>query len=161
MIIDDNAVVSMSYRLLNGDGDVIDSSQGQLPLVYMHNSNSILASLERELTGKVKEDTVDVVIYPEDGYGYAKEELIQELPREQFKDIPGLTVGQRIRATNKENNEVEMLSVVEIRDDTVLVDFNHPLAGQVLNFQIVIVDVREPTEKEREQGFASTTKPLL
>jgi FKBP-type peptidyl-prolyl cis-trans isomerase SlyD len=81
--------------------------------------------------------------------------------REQFKDIPGLTVGQRIRATNKENNEVEMLSVVEIRDDTVLVDFNHPLAGQVLNFQIVIVDVREPTEKEREQGFASTTKPLL
>lgn len=161
MIIDDNAVVSMSYRLLNGDGEVIDSSQGQLPLVYMHNSNAILPSLERELTGKAKEDTVDVVIYPEDGYGYAKEELIQELPREQFNDIPDLSVGQRIRATNKENNEVEMMSVVELREDTVLVDFNHPLAGQILNFQIVIVDVREPTDKELEQGFASTTKPAL
>jgi len=121
MIIDDNAVVSMSYRLLNGDGEVIDSSQGQLPLVYMHNSNAILPSLERELTGKAKEDTVD----------------------------------------DKENQEVEMMSVVELRDDSVLVDFNHPLAGQILNFQIVIVDVREPTEKELEQGFASTTKPLL
>ena len=161
MIIDDNAVVSMSYRLLNGDGEVIDSSQGQLPLVYMHNSNAILPSLERELTGKAKEDTVDVVIYPEDGYGYAKEELIQELPREQFKDIGDLSVGQRIRAVNKENQEVEMMSVVELRDDTVLVDFNHPLAGQILNFQIVIVDVREPTDKELEQGFASTTKPLV
>lgn len=160
MIIDDNAVVSMSYRLLNGDGEVIDSSQGQLPLVYMHNSNAILPSLERELTGKAKEDTVDVVIYPEDGYGYAKEELIQELPREQFKDIADLSVGQRIRAINKENQEVEMMSVVELRDDTVLVDFNHPLAGQILNFQIVIVDVREPTDKELEQGFASSTKPL-
>jgi len=79
-VIDDNAVVSMSYRLENGDGELLDSSQGQLPMVYMHNTNAILISLERELTGKQKGDTVDVIIYPEDAYGYAKEELIYELP---------------------------------------------------------------------------------
>jgi len=159
MVIDDNAVVSMSYRLENGAGELLDSSQGQLPLVYMHNSNAILATLERELTGRAKGDSVDVVIYPEDGYGYAKEELVQELPKERFSDISDLAVGLRVKATNKENSESEMMTVTDIREDTVVVDTNHPLAGQVLHFSIVIVDVRAPTSGELAQGFASTTNP--
>ena len=159
MIIDDNAVVSMSYRLENGDGELLDSSQGQLPLVYMHNTNALLSSLERELTGHQKGDALDVVIYPEDGYGYAKEELIQELPRSSFADMPDLAVGLRVRAVNKEQDETQMMTVTEIRDDTVVVDTNHPLAGQVLHFKIVIVDVREPDETELAQGFATTSNP--
>jgi len=157
VIIDDNAVVSMSYLLENGDGELLDSSQGQLPMVYMHNTNAILFSLERELTGKTKGDAVDVVIYPEDGYGYAQEELIQEVPREQFASIGELTIGQRIKASNKENDETELLTIKEIREDTIVVDANHPLAGQILHFKISIVDVRAPTPGELEQGFATST----
>lgn len=156
MLIDDNAVVSMSYRLENGNGDVLDSSQGQLPLVYMHNTSAILSSLERELTGRQKGDALDVVIYPEDGYDYAKEELIQVIPREQFNSID-LTLGVRIKASNKENEETQLLTVTAIDEDMVTVDANHPLAGQILHFQIVIVDVREPTEQELEQGYAVNT----
>ena len=157
--IDDHAVVTISYRLENGDGEVIDSSQGQLPLVYMHNTNALLNSLERELTGKVKGDALDVVIYPEDGYGYSKEELIQSVPREQFDGVE-LSVGLRIKASNKQTDEIELLTVTEINEDSVVVDANHPLAGQILHFQLVVVDVREPTEAELAQGFAVTANPL-
>jgi len=156
MEIDNNAVVSMSYLLENGDGELIDSSQGQLPLVYMHNTNALLRGLERELTGKRKGDAVDVVLYPEDAYGYAKEELFQTLPKERFEGI-ALTVGMRVKASNKQNGETELMTVVEIYDDTVLVDSNHPLAGQILHFNIAIVDVREPTKAELEQGYAVHT----
>ncbi|MCL4157138.1 UNVERIFIED_CONTAM: hypothetical protein GTU68_014506 [Idotea baltica] len=148
----------MSYRLENGDGELLDSSQGQLPLVYMHNTNAILSTLERELTGKAKGDALDVVIYPEDGYGYAKQELVQEVPREHFAGIE-LSEGLRVKASNKQNDETEMLTITEVKEDTVVVDANHPLAGQILHFKIVIVDVREPTKAEIEQGFATSTNP--
>jgi len=84
--------------------------------------------------------------------------LIQALPRSQFDGID-LQVGMRIKASNKENNEVEMLSVVKIDEDEVTVDANHPLAGQILHFTIAIVDVREPTASELEQGYALSTNP--
>lgn len=153
LLIDENVVVSMSYRLENGDGEVLDSSQGQLPLVYMHNTNAILIALEREITGRQKGDAFDVVIYPEDGYGYSKEELFQELPLARFEGID-LAPGLRVKASNKESRDVEMMTVTQINEDTVIVDTNHPLAGQILLFKIVIVDVREPTEAELEQGYA-------
>jgi len=156
MVIDDNAVVAMSYRLENGDGELLDSSQGQLPLVYMHNTSAILSSLERELTGRRKGEALDVVIYPEDGYGYAKEELVKNVSREQFSGID-LTLGMRIKASNKENEETQLLTVTAIEEDTVTVDANHPLAGQILHFHIAIVEVRDPTEQELEQGYAVNT----
>ena len=156
LFIDDNVVVSMSYRLENGDGEVVDSSQGQLPLVYMHNTNAILVGLEREITGRQKGDAFDVVLYPEDGYGYSKEELFQEIPLDRFDGID-LAVGLRVKASNKESSDTEMMTVTQINEDSVIVDTNHPLAGQILLFKIVIVDVREPTEAELAQGFAVHT----
>lgn len=159
IVIDDNAVVSMSYLLENGHGELLDSSQGQLPMVYMHNTNAILSSLERELTGKRKGEALDVVIYPEDGYGYRDEDLVEEVQKEQFSAVNNLAVGMRVKATNQQNDEEQLITVVAINDDTVVVDANHPLAGQVLNFKITIVDVREPTDAELKQGFAVHTNP--
>lgn len=159
MEIDNNAVVSMSYLLENANGELLDSSQGQLPLVYMHNTNAILRGLERELTGKKKGDAVDVVLYPEDTYGYAKDELFQTLPKERFEGIE-LTVGMRVKASNKQSGEIELVTVAEINDDDVVVDSNHPLAGQILHFNIAIVDVREPTAVELEQGYAAHTNAV-
>ncbi len=160
LIIDDNRVVSMHYQLSNGFDELIDSSQGGLPLVYMHNSNALLPSLERELTGKQAGEHVAVTIYPEDGYGYADEELIAEWPRESIEQAQQeLVVGMRFKALGKDGDS-KLVSVTEIRDDVVVLDANHPLAGQVLNFMIAIVDVREPTEEELAQGFATGANPL-
>ena len=154
LMIDDNHIVSMHYRLSNGFGELIDSSQGEVPLVYMHNTGVLLPSLERELTGKHKGDALDVTIYPEDGYGYADEALVQELPLEAFSDIAELKPGMRIKVLSKDEQS-QLITVTEIREDSVVADANHPLAGQVLHFSIAIIAVREPTESELEQGFAT------
>ncbi len=156
LIIDDNRVVSMHYQLSNGFGEQIDTSQGDLPLVYMHNTNALLPSLERELTGKQAGEQVSVTIYPEDGYGYSDEELIAEWPRDSIERTQELVIGMRFKALTKEGDS-QLVTLTEIREDTVVLDANHPLAGQVLNFIVAIVSVREPTDEELSQGFATTT----
>lgn len=155
LIIDDNCVVSMHYQLTDGFGDMIDSSQGSLPMVYMHNTNALLPSLERELTGKRAGEHVAVTIYPEDGYGYADEELIAEWPRDSI-DAEELIVGMRFKAKSQ-SGESQLVTVTEIRDETVVLDANHPLAGKVLNFNLAIVNVREPTDEEMQKGYAVST----
>ncbi len=160
LIIDDNRVVSMHYQLTNGFGELIDSSQGGLPLLYMHNSDTLLPSLERELTGQRAGDHVAVTIYPEDGYGYADEELVAEWPRDQIEQSQQeLVVGMRFKALGNDGDS-KLVSVTEIRDDMVVLDANHPLAGQVLNFMIAIVDVREPTDEELASNMVGGENPL-
>jgi FKBP-type peptidyl-prolyl cis-trans isomerase SlyD len=158
LTIDENRVVSIHYQLSNGFGELIDSSQGVLPMVYMHNSGAILPSLERELTGKRAGENVDVIIYPEDGYGYSDETLIQEFPKSDLESVEKLETGMRIRASGPDN-ESTIATLREIRDETVVLDANHPLAGQVLHFSVAIVSVREPTEKEVREQYAESTNP--
>ncbi|MFT4728924.1 MAG: FKBP-type peptidyl-prolyl cis-trans isomerase SlyD [Granulosicoccus sp.] len=156
LIIDDNRVVSIHYQLTNGFGELIDSSQGDLPLVYMHNTNVLLVSLERELTGHRAGEHIAVTIYPEDAYGYPDEELIAEWPRESIEKTHELILGMRFKAMSK-SGESQLVTLTEIREDTVVLDANHPLAGQVLTFTVAIVSVREPTAEEVAQGFAEST----
>ncbi len=144
----------MHYKLNNGFGELIDSSQGGLALVYMHNTNAILPSLERELTGKRESDVFDLVIYPEDAYGYADEKLIQEMPRTMFAELGELSVGMRINIKGQDG-ESQLVTITQLDDENVVVDGNHPLAGQVLHFEVGIVSVREPTEEELAQGYAT------
>lgn len=158
LIIDDNRVVVMHYQLGDGFGELIDSSSGGLPLVYMHNTDAILASLERELTGHRAGDTIAVTISPEDGYGYADQALVQSFPREALEALGEPAVGQRVRARGKEGESM-LATVREIDDERVVLDANHPLAGQVLHFSIAIVAVREPTAGELAAGVATTANP--
>jgi len=158
LTIDENRVVSIHYQLSNGFGELIDSSQGVLPMVYMHNTNAILPSLERELTGRRAGENVDVIIYPEDGYGYSDETLIQEFPKSELETEEKLEVGMRIRASGPDN-ETTIATLREIRDETFVLDANHPLAGQVLHFSIAVVSVREPTKKELHEKLARYTNP--
>ena len=167
MDIDDNRVVVMHYQLSNGFGELIDSSSGALPLVYMHNTNAVLASLERELTGHRAGDSVDVTIYPEDAYGYADEELVQRFPRETLAGLGELSVGMRVRVRGKTEGgagggaegESRLATVTELDEESAVLDGNHPLAGQVLHFSIAIVAVREPTEAELAAGEATSANP--
>jgi len=156
--IDDDRVVVMHYQLNDGFGHLIDSSSGNLPLVYMHNTNALLPSLERELTGLRAGDHASVTIYPEDGYGYADESLVQRFPLETLEGLGEVRVGMRVRARGREG-EAMLATVRELEEDSVLLDANHPLAGQVLHFTIAIVAVREPSAAERAAGAATTAAP--
>lgn len=158
-VIDDNRVVAFHYRLSDGFGRLIDSSSGGLPLVYMHNTDALLPSLERELTGHRAGDALEVTIYPEDAYGYADESLVQRVPREGLARGDDLAVGMRVRAFGREEPRSRLMTVTALDEETIELDANHPLAGCVLHFEIVIVAVREPTEAELACGAATAVNP--
>jgi len=145
-----NSVVSIHYTLKDEAGKIIDSSSGDEPLTYLHGHGNLISGLERELDGKDTGDRLAVRIAPADGYGEYDKALVQKVPRRSLKGIPKVTVGMRLQAQTAEGSRA--LTVTHITGDMVTLDGNHPLAGQPLNFDVEVTDVREPTEEELSHG---------
>ena len=153
MEIKENTVVSIDYTLTGDDGQVIDTSAGREPLVYLHGHGNIIPGLEKAIQGKTSGDELDVSIQPEEAYGPYREELVQDVPRSAFDGVERVEPGMSFHA---ESAAGPMTVIVrEVGDDTVKVDGNHMLAGQVLNFQVEIKDVRAATKDEVQQGSAA------
>jgi FKBP-type peptidyl-prolyl cis-trans isomerase SlyD len=149
MQIADLTVVTIDYTLTDEDGEEIDTSRGGDPLTYLHGAGNIIPGLERALAGHSSGDELSVTIPPEDAYGLADEDLVQQLPRGNFP--PGdITVGSQFRADGPGGPQV--VTVVAIDDATVTIDANHPLAGMALTFAVTIRDVRASTPEERTHG---------
>lgn len=153
MKIANDTVVSLDYRLHLGDGVVIDQSEPGDPLVYLHGHEEIVPGLERALEGKGKGDTVQAVVTPEDGYGDYDPEGVEEVAKTELPSHLTLEVGEIITGTDPDGDEVDFL-IKEVKQDTVVLDFNHPMAGKTLHFDVTVLDVREPTAEEREHGHA-------
>jgi FKBP-type peptidyl-prolyl cis-trans isomerase SlyD len=151
--IEDGMVVSLDYTLRADDaqGEVLDSSEGSEPLQYMHGYGQVIPGLERELYGLTVGDARTVTVAPEDGYGVEDPDAFTEVPRDAFpSDVepePGMPIGIR-----DDQGQVFEAYVAEVRPDSVLLDFNHPLAGQTLHFDVKVVDLRPATEEEQEHG---------
>lgn len=152
MQIADNAVVTMHYTLKNAAGEVLDSSQGQEPLAYLHGANNIVPGLENALVGKATGDKLEVNVKPEEGYGDVREELVQKVPHENFQGINELQVGMQFMAQAPWGEQP--VTVIKIEDDGVTLDGNHPLAGQELFFDIEVTEVRAASEDELSHGHA-------
>jgi FKBP-type peptidyl-prolyl cis-trans isomerase SlyD len=150
MSIQKNSVVTFHYTLKDDAGKVIDSSDGGDPLAYIHGQGSLVAGLERELTGKAAGDKLHVKITPADGYGEHDTAMIQRIPRRQLKGISKIYVGMKLH-TQTAHGPREV-TVTQIVGDTVTLDGNHPLAGKNLHFDIDITEVREATAEELEHG---------
>ena len=150
MEIKANTVVSMDYTLTGSDGQVIDTSTGGEPLVYLHGHGHIIPGLESAIEGRSAGDELSVSVQPEDGYGPYREELVQQVPLEAFDGVEKVEPGMSFRAESAAGPMTVM--VREVGSETVTVDANHMLAGQVLNFQVAIKDVREATENEKSEG---------
>ncbi|MGY6630811.1 MAG: FKBP-type peptidyl-prolyl cis-trans isomerase [Wenzhouxiangella sp.] len=153
MQIANNSVVAMDYTLTDQEGQVIDTSEGREPLVYLHGHNNIIPGLEKALTGQEAGAEMDVVVQPAEGYGEYREELVQAVPRDAFAGVDKVEPGMSFRA---ESNAGPMNVIVrEVSDDSVTVDGNHALAGQILNFKVAIRSVREATAEEISEGRAA------
>lgn len=139
MKIAENAAVSIHYTLTNDAGEVLDSSQGQEPLDYIHGSGQIIPGLEAALEGKQVGDTLQVTIAPEDAYGPRHEELIQPVPREAFEGVEEIEPGMQFQAESEEG--MQLVTVAAVDDTTVTVDANHPLAGETLHFEVEVTSV--------------------
>src|SRR5262249_23782490 len=142
--------VSIHYTLTNDAGDVLDSSQGDEPLSYIHGQGSIVPGLERALSGKNPGDKFDVKVNADDGYGQRSNESVQEVPRSAFDPSVEIKPGMRFQAQGPAGSMI--VTVTKVGPDKVTVDANHPLAGENLNFAIEVVSVRPCTEQELEHG---------
>ncbi|MBD14956.1 MAG: peptidylprolyl isomerase [Planctomycetaceae bacterium] len=151
MLIAKNAVVAIDYTLKDDEGEVIDTSAGHQPLAYLHGVGGIIPGLERELEGKQVGDSLQVTVAPTDAYGERNEELEQKVPREQFEGAEQLELGMQFQVETE--NGPTVVTVIEIDDDEVTIDGNHPMAGTVLHFDVTVRDVREATEDELSHGY--------
>ena len=144
-----NSVVTMHYELKDAAGEVLDSSKGQDPLVYLHGARNIIVGLEEQLFGKAVGDSVDAVVAPEKGYGMPVDALIQTVPKEAFgEEIDKVEVGMRFQAETEQGPVPVVVTAMD--ETTVTVDGNHPLAGKELHFHVDIAEVRDATEEEIE-----------
>ncbi|MGC3873999.1 FKBP-type peptidyl-prolyl cis-trans isomerase [Halomonas sp. GXIMD04776] len=150
MQIAQNSVVAFHYTLTNDAGEVLDSSEGREPLTYLHGSGNIIPGLEKELEGRENGEKLQVTVTPEEGYGENQPALVQEVPRDAFQGVESVEPGMQFQAQTQ--GGPLMVTVTSVEGDTVTVDGNHPLAGQKLNFDVKIAEVREATEEEVEHG---------
>ena len=155
MQIAKDSVVSIDYRLHLGDEKIIDESEPGDPLVYLHGYEEIVPGLEKALEGKKAGETLKVVVEPKDGYGEYDPDGVEEVPREDFPADMELEAGGIVSATDDDGDDVEFL-VKEVRDKTVVIDFNDPMAGKTLHFDVTVREVRAATKEELEHGHAHT-----
>lgn len=150
MQIENQKVVSIHYTLTNEAGQILDSSENQEPLAYLHGEGNIIPGLEKALTGRTKGEKLKVTVAPAEGYGERDEDMVQAVPRDAFQGVDEITPGMQFQAQSPQG--VQLVTVVAVNGDEVTLDGNHPMAGLTLIFDVEIADVRDATSEELDHG---------
>lgn len=144
-------VALFHYTLKNEGGEILDSSEGESPMAYLHGEHNIVEGLEKALEGKEVGDKLDVTVEPAEAYGEYDENLVQPVPREQFGDNP-VEVGNQFHADTAIGPRVVTVVAIDDEQDQVVIDANHALAGETLHFNVEVVEVREASKEELDHG---------
>jgi FKBP-type peptidyl-prolyl cis-trans isomerase SlyD len=155
-IIADNVVVKIEYTL-TVDGEVVDSSAEEGPLEYLHGHQNIVEGLEKALTGKKVGEAVTVVVPPEQGYGAYDDDATAFVDRLEMPAGVPLEEGVEI-VMEDEDGDYMTAYIAWVGADEVELDFNHPLAGETLNFEVEVIGLRQPTEEELDHGHVHDHK---
>lgn len=149
MEISRHTVVSLAYELKTENGDVVDKVESQEPFSFIHGIGHTLPKFDENLEGLQMGETFQFELNPEEAFGEFSEENILDIPKGVFEDAPEdvLQVGKVVPMQDNEGNQFEG-EIKEIKDENVVMDFNHPLAGQKLTFSGEVVGVREASEDE-------------
>lgn len=150
MTITENKVVKLDYTLKNSNGELLDTSDGREPLVYLHGVGALIPGLEKELEGKTSGDKVNTVIAPEDAYGKRQEELLHKVPKSGFQGSEEMAVGMQVQLETEQGPALAVIA--EIEGEEVTLDLNHPLADTELHFDVDIIEVRDASQEEIEHG---------
>lgn len=158
MNISQHKVVSLTYELKldNNLGETVDMADEAAPLIFIYGTGSMLPKFESNLKNLTVNDTFEFTLDPADAYGDLIDEAIVDLPIEIFKidgklDEEMLTVGNFVPMQDNEGHPLEG-KILEVNDENVKMDFNHPLAGKTLHFTGQIVDLRDATPDEISHG---------
>jgi FKBP-type peptidyl-prolyl cis-trans isomerase SlyD len=157
LVVKEGMLVSMDYTLKGTDGKLIDTNKGREPLKYVHGQKMMIPGLEKELAGMKVGGEKNVTVKPEDAYGPINKSAFQEVPKEKLPPN-GLKVGAVLAAKSPEGQVVPM-RVHEIKDSTVVMDMNHPMAGKTLVFNVKIVDI-QPAPPSPPPAAAKSPAPV-
>jgi FKBP-type peptidyl-prolyl cis-trans isomerase SlyD len=149
MQIAKDTVVTLKYQLYGTDGELIEETED--PVEYLHGGyGNMFPAVEKELEGKDVGETCRIKLTPDDGFGDYDAELVHVESQDKFP--AGVKVGMQFEGEGDESGEKVVYTVTEIADDKVVVDGNHPLAGQTLNFECTITSVRAASDEELSHG---------
>lgn len=132
--------VSFDYTL-NVDSKMVETSQNKSPLSYVHGTGQIVPGLERQLEGLIEGDEKEVIVFPEEAYGPNDPKAIKEVPRSMLPEGTQPQAGMYLQMKSPDGRSFTV-KVVEVKEEGVVLDFNHPLAGKTLNFKIKIISVQ-------------------
>ena len=166
MVIEKQKVVSVTYQLNvnDHDGEVVETVNKEKPLTFLYGVGNMLEKFEENIQGLKEGDAFDFKIASEEAYGQASEEAVVDLPLNVFEiegeiDYELLKVGNYIPMQDQQGNRLDGI-VLEVGEEKVKMDFNHPLAGDDLFFKGEVLDVREATEDEINQGYANKAEGI-
>lgn len=147
LTVADGLMVSLDYTVRLSDGTLIDSSDGQSPLEFLQGQGQIVPGLERALYGMAVGDEKEIVVAPADGYGDRDPEAFRAISSDEFPPEMALKRETAIRMRD-EAGRVVVAFVADVSPSGVLLDFNHPLAGQTLHFYVRVSALQAPADKE-------------
>ncbi|HEY9102890.1 peptidylprolyl isomerase [Chitinimonas sp.] len=151
MEITKNSVVALQYEMFDAAGELLDQTQADEPMVYLHGGyDGIFPVVEEALHGKKVGDKIDVTMEPDDAFGEYDAELVRIEPQDVFPEE--IEVGMMFEADDPESGDVMLFTVTEIADGKVVVDGNHPLAGKRLRFVATVAEVRAASAEELAHG---------
>jgi FKBP-type peptidyl-prolyl cis-trans isomerase SlyD len=155
LTIQPNTHVTLDYELRDDEGDLVDTSHtdGGEPIRYVHGYGMLVPGLESALAGLRAGEEREVLVPAEAGYGEYDEGLVLEVERAELPDPKAVSVGDELVAESPDGDDFAM-SVLQVRDDVVVVDANHPLAGMTLRYHVKVRDVRPATDDEIGQAAA-------
>lgn len=144
-------VMGIEYTLKDANtGEQLDTNVGGAPLEFIAGKGQIIPGLESKLLEMNLNDEADVLVEPKDAYGELSEEAIQTLPKEQFAGIE-LAEGMSLYGTGEQGETVQV-TVKEVKEEEVIIDYNHPMAGKTLMFSVAVLSLRDATAEEIETG---------
>ncbi|MFI3288106.1 MAG: FKBP-type peptidyl-prolyl cis-trans isomerase [Rikenellaceae bacterium] len=158
MKIKENLFVSLAYEL-QVNGEIVDSANADKPLDFIYGLGMLLPAFEAQIEGKEAGETFEFTLTPEEGYGPYFDEEVVEIPKEIFM-IDGVVAEQLLFVGNvlqmgTSTGQRKLGLIKEVKEESVIMDFNHQMAGKTLNFTGTVVGVRESNEEDSARFFGT------
>jgi FKBP-type peptidyl-prolyl cis-trans isomerase SlyD len=139
-VVKNGSVVSFEYTVSNEEGKVLESNRGEAPVTFTQGQHQIIPGLEKGLLGMEVNEEKTIRVQPEEGYGPVNPKGFREVPKTEVPE-KALKVGAMLHARGPQGEDFSV-RVHEIKDETVILDLNHPMAGKVLSFDVKVVNIQ-------------------
>jgi FKBP-type peptidyl-prolyl cis-trans isomerase SlyD len=153
MAIGQNKIVKMDYTLKDDEGNIVQTTNNKEPFQFISGTKQILPKLEEEIDGMIIGSKKNVKIPATEAYGEYSEQAVQQVSKTNFPEGVDLKEGMEFVANSPEGQQMPFV-VKEVKQEEVTIDFNHPLAGKDLEFEVKLIDIRDATVEELQHGHA-------